>query len=400
MLTNAKEYYRKLDTFLSEIYQVGEGNVLSTILEEVVNDLGQDLRIKNGRLYELQDEKYVLVRTKNLDSIPENEKELSILDPAVSLLLCHGCYIYNDPEQQLNLQKDISGTLVGFSLQREEESWLFIFEVREGWEREEIEFSFNTIKKVLHARIASEYFTSSLNQAKLIQRSLLPKNAPKISGFDIFGKSISTEIVGGDMYDYMEFNDGHFGIAIGDASGHGLPAALLVRDVVTGLRMGLEKEMKITPVLEKLNRVIHRSTLSTSFTSLFYAEVETNGDIVYTNAGHPPPILVNGDDFELLERGGTILGPLPNVKLQRGFAYLKPGSFLILFSDGLIERQNLSGEHFEISRVIEIMIKNQKLTAQELVEHIIDAAYIFGNQSKWKDDLTVVVVKRVETNSN
>ena len=399
MLTNAKEYYRKLDAFLSEIYQVSEGNVLSTVLEEVVTDLGQDLRIKNGRLYELQDEKYVLIRTTNLESVPEKQKELTVFDPAVSLLLCHGCYIFSNFEDESNLQIKFSGTLVGFSLQREEESWLLVFEVEDGWDREEIEFSFNTIKKVLNARIASEHFTSSLNQAKLIQRSLLPKNAPKINGFDIFGKSISTEIVGGDMYDYMMFNDGHFGIAIGDASGHGLPSALLVRDVVTGLRMGLEKEMKITPVLEKLNRVIHRSTLSTSFTSLFYGEVETNGDIVYTNAGHPPPILVNGDDFELLERGGTILGPLPNVKLQRGFAYLNPGSFLVLFSDGLIERQNLSGEHFEISRLIEMVVKNQKLSAQELVEQIIDAAYIFGNQSKWKDDLTVVVVKRNEDNS-
>ena len=395
MITNAKEYYRKLDAFLSEIYQVGEGNVLSTVLEEVVNDLGQDLRIKNGRIYELQDENYVLIRTKNLDSVSEKEKNLEVLDPVVSLLLCHGCYIFSDPEDQVNLQKDISGTLVGFSVQREEESWLLIFEVGEGWDREEIEFSFNTIKKVLNARIASEHFASSLHQAKLIQRSLLPNKAPEIRGFDIFGKSISTEIVGGDMYDYTVYNDDHFGLAIGDASGHGLPAALLVRDVVTGLRMGIEKEMKITPVLEKLNRVIHRSTLSTSFTSLFYGEIETNGDIIYSNAGHPPPILVSGDDFELLERGGTILGPLPNVKLQRGFACLKPGSILVLFSDGLIERQNMSGEHFEISRLIEMIVKNQKLSAHELVEQIIDSAFIFGNQSKWKDDMTVVVVKRL-----
>jgi phosphoserine phosphatase RsbU/P len=400
MITNAKEYYRKLDTFLSEIYQIGEGNVLSTVLEELANDLGRDLNIRNGRLYELDDDKYVLIRTVNIESIPEREKKLSLLDPAVNLLLLHGCYIFDNPEYELKLQKETSATLVGFSVLREEEIWLLIFEVQEGWDREEIEFSFNTIKKVLHARISSEHFTSSLHQAKLIQRSLLPNKAPEITGFDIYGKSIPTDIVGGDMYDYMDFKDGHFGIAIGDASGHGLPAALLVRDVVTGLRMGLEKEMKITPVLEKLNRVIHRSTLSTSFTSLFYGEVETNGDIVYANAGHPPPILVNGDNIEMLERGGTILGPLPEIKLQRGFAYLKPNSFLVLFSDGLIERQNVLGEHFDISRLIELMIKNQKLSAQELVEHIIDAAYIFGNQSKWKDDLTVVVVKRVETNSD
>ena len=400
MIINAKEYYRKLDTFLSEIYQIGEGNVLSTVLEELVNDLGKELHIKNGRLYELQDEKYLLIRSVNLDSISSEENELPILDKAVSLLLSHGCYIFNNQEQQLDLPKEESGTLVGFSIQREEESWLLIFEVREGWDRAEIEFSFNTIKKVLHARIASERFTSSLHQSKLIQRSLLPKNSPQISGCDIFGKSISTDIVGGDMYDYMEFSDGHFGVAIGDASGHGLPAALLVRDVVTGLRMGLEKEMKITPVLEKLNKVIHRSTLSTSFTSLFYGEIETNGDIVYANAGHPAPILVNGKDVEMLERGGAILGPLPEIKLKRGFAYLAPGSFLVLFSDGLIERQNLSGKPYEINRLIKMVIKNQQLSAQEMVEHIIDAVYIFGNQSKWKDDLTVVVVKRVETDSN
>ena len=267
MIADAKNYYRKLDTFLSEIYHIGEGNVLSTVLKELVNDLGKELLIQNGRLYELQDEKYVLIGKVNIDSTKEEENELPLLDPAVSLLLSHGCYIFNNPDEQLKLQKEDSGTLVGFSVQREEEIWLLIFEVQQGWDREEIEFSFNTIKKVLHARISSEYFTSSLNQARLIQRSLLPKNSPKIDGFDIFGKSISTDIVGGDMYDYMDFSDGHFGIAIGDASGHGLPAALLVRDVVTGLRMGLEKEMKITPVLEKLNSVIHRSTLSTSFTS-------------------------------------------------------------------------------------------------------------------------------------
>lgn len=398
MIADAKNYYRKLDTFLSEIYHIGEGNVLSTVLKELVNDLGKELLIQNGRLYELQDEKYVLIGKVNIDSTKEEENELPLLDPAVSLLLSHGCYIFNNPDEQLKLQKEDSGTLVGFSVQREEEIWLLIFEVQQGWDREEIEFSFNTIKKVLHARISSEYFTSSLNQARLIQRSLLPKNSPKIDGFDIFGKSISTDIVGGDMYDYMDFSDGHFGIAIGDASGHGLPAALLVRDVVTGLRMGLEKEMKITPVLEKLNSVIHRSTLSTSFTSLFYAEIETNGDIVYANAGHPPPILITGENVEMLDRGGTILGPLPKIKLQRGFSYLKPGNFLVLFSDGLIERQNISGKYFEIKQLIKTLIKNKKLSAQELVEKIIDVAYIFGNQSKWKDDLTVVVVKRNEDN--
>lgn len=397
MIANAKEYYRKLDSFLSEIYHVGSGNVLSTVLKELVNYLGKDLHIKNGRLYELNDEKFELIGTVNIEISPDKDKAIKVDDQAVSLLLSHGCYIYNEPNNQLHLQKSDFGTLVGFSVRKEEETWLLIFELGQGWDREEIEFSFNTIKKVLSARIASEYFESSLHQAELIQRSLLPKRSPQINGFDIFGKSISTDIVGGDLYDYMEFNDGHFGIAIGDASGHGLPAALLVRDVVTGLRMGLEKEMKITPVLEKLNRVIHRSTLSTSFVSLFYSEIETNGDLVYANAGHPAPILVSGLDVELLDRGGTILGPLPEVKLTRGFASMLPGSILVFYSDGLLERQNLYGEPFEMKRLTKLIMSNQQQSAKELVETIIDSAYSFGNKSKWMDDVTVVVVKRVET---
>ncbi len=81
------------------------------------------------------------------------------------------------------------------------------------------------------------------------------------------------------------------GLAIGDASGHGLPAALLVRDVVTGLRMGIEKDLKVAYVFAKLNRVIHRSNLSSRFISVFYGELEADGNLIYVNAGHFPPSL-------------------------------------------------------------------------------------------------------------
>lgn len=397
MLTNAKDYYRKLDAFLSEIYQVGSDSILSTVLKELVDYLGKDLRIKNGRLYELDLDRFVLVYSVNIDKSSKNNQVLQLEDKAMQLVLHHGCYIYHEPEKRLKIKSvDSNGfaALATFTIHKDEQTWLFVFELASDWNREEIEFSINTTRKVLNARISSESFRSSLHQAELIQRSLLPKRAPEVEGFEIYGKSISTDIVGGDLYDYIQFDDGHLGIAIGDASGHGLPAALLVRDVVTGLRMGLEKEMKITPVLEKLNRVIHRSTLSTSFTSLFYGELETNGDFVYANAGHPAPLLVTDENIELLQRGGTILGPLPEIKLQRGFAYIAPGSVLVLYSDGLIERQNKYGEPFEIDRLKKLVINNRYAPAENLVKDIIDATYIFGNNSKWEDDITVVVVKR------
>lgn len=399
MLSNPKDFYRKLDTFLSEIYQIGSENVLSVVLKELVSFLGKDLYIRNGRLYELNVDHFMLIQCINLDESCLQDKTLPLDNEAVQLVLQNGSYIFNDPRLILLIETKTKGnslTPVAFVVQQEDQIWLFVFELQPGWDREEIDFSLNTIRKVLNARISSDIFQNYLHQAEHIQRSLLPKSPPKIEGFDIAGKSISTDIVGGDLYDFIKFDDDIFGVAIGDASGHGLPAALLVRDVVTGLRMGLEKEMKITRALEKLNRVIHRSTLSTSFISLFFGEIEANGNLVYSNAGHPPPLIVSGYNVQTLDQGGFVLGPLPEVKLKRGFAFLNPGSVLILYSDGLIERLNRLGDQFEMERMTKTVLEYQHLSAQELVSLVIDTAYNFGDKSKWIDDVTVVVVKRLK----
>lgn len=399
MLSNPKDFYRKLDRFLSEIYQIGSENILSVVLKELVSFLGKDLYIRNGRLYELDVDRFVLIQCINIDESCSLDKTLPLDNEAVQLILKNGIYIFNDPQMSLLIESKSrldQLTPVAFFVQREDQIWLFVFELQPGWDREEIDFSLNTIRKVLNARISSDIFQNYLHQAELIQRSLLPKEPPKIKGFDIAGKSISTDIVGGDLYDFIEFDEDTFGVAIGDASGHGLPAALVVRDVVTGLRMGLEKEMKLTRALEKLNRVIHRSTLSTSFISLFYGEIETNGTLVYSNAGHPPPLIVQEYNVQTLDRGGFVLGPMPEVKLKRGFASLNPGSNLILYSDGLIERLNRYGIPFEIERLTKIVLEHQNLPAEELTSRIIDAAYNFGDKSKWKDDVTVVVIKRLK----
>lgn len=399
MLSNPKNFYRKLDKFLSEIYQIGSENILSVVLKELVNFLGKDLFIQNGRLYELDVDRFVLIQCINIDESCSLDKMLPLDNEAIQQVLKNGSYIFNDPRLSLLIESKSKGNLltpVAFFVQREDQIWLFVFELQQGWDREEIDFSLNTIRKVLNARISSDTFQNYLHQAELIQRSLLPKNPPKIEGFEIAGKSISTDIVGGDLYDFIEFDEDAFGVAIGDASGHGLPAALLVRDVVTGLRMGLEKEMKLTHALEKLNRVIHRSTLSTSFISLFYVEIETNGNMVYSNAGHPPPLIVSGYNVQTLDRGGLVLGPLPEVKLKRGFAFLNPGSMLILYSDGLIERLNRFGIPYEMERLTKTVLEYQNLPAEELTNRIIDSAYNFGDKSKWKDDVTVVVIKRLK----
>src|SRR5207244_2120194 len=124
-------------------------------------------------------------------------------------------------------------------------------------------------------------------------RSLLPDEPPELRGCDIACRSVAAEEVGGDFYDFMAFGEEILMVAIGDASGHGLPAALLVRDVVTGLRMGIEKDLKMGYVFGKLNRVVNRSRLSSRFVSVFFGEIEPAGDMIFVNAGHEPPLLVH-----------------------------------------------------------------------------------------------------------
>jgi sigma-B regulation protein RsbU (phosphoserine phosphatase) len=221
-------------------------------------------------------------------------------------------------------------------------------------------------------------------------------------GYDIAFRSVATEEVGGDFYDFHDLGDEVYGLAIGDASGHGLPAALVVRDVVTGLRMGIEKDLKIAHVFAKLNRVIHRSRLSSRFVSVFYAELEADGNIVYVNAGHPPPILFfrsrrpgQPGDREL-SVGGTVVGPLPEVRFRRGFARMHPGEVLVLCTDGILERPDHAGDFFGSDRLRDLVVARQQESAQEILDRLFDAVKTHGGGLPWEDDATVVVVRRRE----
>ena len=110
---------------------------------------------------------------------------------------------------------------------------------------------------------------------------------------------------------------------------------------MTGLRMGLEKDLKMGYVFGKLNRVIHRSNLSSRFVSVFYGELEETGNLIYVNAGHPPALIFTAAaGIRELTIGGTVIGPLPEARFRRGIAYLEPGDVLVLATDGILERRS------------------------------------------------------------
>jgi sigma-B regulation protein RsbU (phosphoserine phosphatase) len=184
--------------------------------------------------------------------------------------------------------------------------------------------------------------------------------------------------------------------AFGDASGHGLPAALLVRDTVTGLRMGVEKHLRIEYVFAKLNRVIHRSNLSSRFISVFYGELESNGNLSFVNAGHQPPLLFRKDRVLELRTGGTVIGALPQVSFRRGLVRLDPGAVLVLFTDGIVDRRGPGEEFFGEERLKRVVQESHGAPSAQVLDRILDAAFAHGGDRPWEDDVTVMVIRRPE----
>jgi hypothetical protein len=233
-----------------------------------------------------------------------------------------------------------------------------------------------------------------IEQARAIQLSLLPAAAPKFGDFDIAAFSVPARIVGGDFYDFLPLDGDTLALTIADASGHGLPAALQARDVATGLRMGVERDFKITRTVEKLNRVIHRSGLVSRFISMVFGELETNGNLAYINAGHPPPLLLDDDGVHELGVGGMILGPTTDATYKLGFAHVDRGASLVLYTDGVIECGTERGDAFGAERLTTWLRDWRQGPAERAVDDLIERLRLAANANTFEDDVTVVFIRR------
>jgi len=404
-MATAKLLYRRLDALFGSLKtRRSQSKLVETFLEEALANLKDDLRLRAGIVYAERRDNFALLKAVGEPGTPIAET----LDPALAPLAelaRHRVYIFSEPDAAGSPQRlgvlprgAAAGLIVGQRPQR----YAILFMLGDGWQLEELDFALNTIRASLDARLVDQRVRGSFREAAEIQQSLLVEEPPEFAGYELAARSVPAEEVGGDFYDFHDLGEGTLGLAIGDASGHGLPAALLVRDVVTGLRMGIEKELKVAHVFEKLNRVIHRSRLSSRFVSVFYSELERDGNLVYVNAGHQPPILFfrerqPGKVSEVeLSIGGTVIGPLPQARFRRGFARLHPGEVLLMLTDGILERRDKGGEFFGDDRVRSVVRENQSQPAHTILERLFEAALAWGDGRPWEDDATIVVVKRGE----
>jgi sigma-B regulation protein RsbU (phosphoserine phosphatase) len=240
-----------------------------------------------------------------------------------------------------------------------------------------------------------------LDKAREIQRSILPEHELQFHNYEMFGISLADRIVGGDFFDYIVSEEkDRVGIVIGDAASKGISAAVQALYVSGALRMGATYQTKISNLIHNINELVHHTFTDDRFLTLFYAELtnDLKGLCVYVNAGHSSPIVyrANTNTTELLEATGNIIGPFPKQMYRSEGIILAKGDIMLLFTDGVSEAMNATGEQYSENRLIEKLrgLKDEK--AQTIAKLIIEDVQKFSAKSKYSDDKTIVVAKRVK----
>jgi len=231
--------------------------------------------------------------------------------------------------------------------------------------------------------------------AKKIQQSFLPREKPQLYGFDISGINIPSEKVGGDYYDFIPIIENQIGIAIGDVSGKGIPAALIMAYFRASLIAEIRNNYAIRSIMFKVNNLLFESTASDIYVTAVYGVLDTKNRIfTFANAGHNAPILryANGE-MEYLTEGGVALGMFENLKYEVRPLGLSPGDIMVFYTDGVTEAKNEKEEEFGTKRLKQVIIDSYQLSAFEIQENIYKAVKDFMDSLPQADDLTMIVIK-------
>ncbi|MFQ6092338.1 MAG: PP2C family protein-serine/threonine phosphatase [bacterium] len=252
--------------------------------------------------------------------------------------------------------------------------------------------TFNLMTRGLREKREME---KELALAQEIQLTLLPKRPPTIPGYDIAGMYVPSTQVGGDYYDYIPCGDGRLGIAIGDVTGHGTPAALLMSTLQAGLRAQVETTRSVSELMSRLNSMLCRSTTPETFATLFFGLLDTDqGHLRFSNAGHNYPVWVNArGEIRHFEKGGLLLGMMENIQYQEDEVKLSPGDVVVFYTDGVTEADDASGDMFGEQRLEQIVKGDAWSSAEDLLRKIFREVEQFSGRTTYEDDITLVVLK-------
>jgi hypothetical protein len=236
-----------------------------------------------------------------------------------------------------------------------------------------------------------------LAAGRAVQLALMPDRTPSMPGWEVWLFTRPANDVGGDMVDFLEHEDGRLGLGLGDIAGKGLPAALLMAQLQATLRALAPGSDALATLGAELNAIFYRDGLPGRFASLVYLEIEPNeGEVRVLNAGHLPPLAVRLESIEEMPRGAPALGLMPRVKYTEQRIHLDPGDLLVVYSDGVTEARNEYGWFFDDHRLHALLPELRGRSAEEAGRHLLDAVDRFIGDARPHDDLSLIVLKRLE----
>jgi sigma-B regulation protein RsbU (phosphoserine phosphatase) len=390
--------YHRIERALETI--AGGSTPLKTIQQTVdflVSSFSDDLGLVGGRIYQLDDEAYELVTTFGGAGATILGQRVDPEYAPIRRLFTTGTLVMHrdDPELDSRLESRLGTRGVFAAMIVDDGKFVLSFDV-DGEEdrREDLVSTLNIVRLAINQQLREERMAGIMEEARQIQTSILPRHMEAPGQFVVAARSLPAEIVGGDFYDLIPMDETAFSVVVADATGHGLPAALQVRDVFTGLRMGLSRDSKLGRTLERLNGIIYGSRMATKFVSLFLAEIDLDGTMIYCSAGHPPALLVRASgEIERLSIGGLPLGPFPNARYAAGMDEFRQGDTLVVYSDGITEAHGVGELEFGVDRLEVLVGQIRHMAPEAMVEAIFEQVADFSEGKPAHDDQTVLVVQ-------
>ena len=250
--------------------------------------------------------------------------------------------------------------------------------------------------RLAEARLQQERLERELALAMEIQQRFQPAAPPHVPGYELQGISFPCYEIGGDYYDFIKRDDGRLVIALGDVSGKGTAAALLMSSLHAAIHAQSGSHDSLVATISAVNRYLADNIPPNRFVTLFYAELDPEtGTVSFLNAGHNPPLIVHSaGTVEQLASGGLPLGIKPNAEFREGRTHMKLGDVLVIYSDGVTESASPTGEEFGSTRLYEVVSRNIDASAAGIRDRIESALTKFSQGTQAADDITLVIVKR------
>src|SRR5687767_5658473 len=250
--------------------------------------------------------------------------------------------------------------------------------------------------RLTEARFQQERLERELQLAMEIQQRFQPTASPQIPGYEFQGISFPCYEIGGDYYDFIQRDDGRLVIALGDVSGKGTAAALLMSSLHAAIHAQTGSHDTIVETISAVNKYLAENIPPNRFVTLFYAELDPeSGAVSFLNAGHNPPLIVHAaGTVEQLASGGLPLGIRADADYREGRTHMQMGDVLVIYSDGVTEAASPNGEEFGPTRLYEVVSRNVDASAAGIRDRIESALTKFAQGTSAADDITLVIVKR------